>query len=62
MPFRFGPLELIVLLVIVVLIFGPGRIGKVAGEIGKSIRSFREGLGGKEEDAGSNPSANDEKK
>ncbi|MBE7436009.1 MAG: twin-arginine translocase TatA/TatE family subunit [Anaerolineales bacterium] len=50
MPFRFGPLELIVLLVIVVLIFGPGRIGKVAGEIGKSIRSFRDGLSGKDDE------------
>lgn len=45
MPFRFGPLELIILLAIIVLLFGPGRIGKVAGEIGKSIKSFRDGLG-----------------
>ena len=37
--------ELIVLLVIVLLLFGPGRIGKVAGEIGKSIKAFRDGLG-----------------
>lgn len=50
MPIRFGPLELIILLVIVVLLFGPGRIGKVAGEIGKSIKSFREGISGKDEE------------
>ena len=37
--------ELIVLLVIVLLLFGPGRIGKVAGELGKSIKAFRDGLG-----------------
>ena len=42
--------EWIIILLIVVLFFGPGRIGKVAGEIGKSIKSFREGLGTKEED------------
>ncbi|MEB2335021.1 MAG: twin-arginine translocase TatA/TatE family subunit [Anaerolineaceae bacterium] len=36
--------EWIVILVIVILLFGPGRIGKVAGELGKGIRSFREGL------------------
>ena len=41
---RLGPMELIILLAIVVLFFGPGRIGKVAGEIGKGIKSFREGL------------------
>lgn len=47
---RFGPMELIILLVIVLLLFGPGRIGKIAGEIGKGIRSFREGLGGEKKD------------
>ncbi|MCK6539440.1 MAG: twin-arginine translocase TatA/TatE family subunit [Anaerolineales bacterium] len=47
---RFGPMELIILLVIVVLLFGPGRIGKIAGEIGKGIKSFREGLGGEKSD------------
>lgn len=47
---RLGPMELIILLVIVVLLFGPGRIGKIAGEIGKGIKSFREGLGGDNKD------------
>ena len=50
MPFRFGGLEIVVLLVIVLLLFGPGRIAKIAGELGSSIKSFREGLGGKEND------------
>lgn len=40
--------EWIIILVIILLLFGPGRIGKVAGEIGKSIRSFRDGLGGED--------------
>jgi len=43
---RLGPTELIIVLVIVLLLFGPGRIGKIAGELGKGIKSFREGLGG----------------
>ena len=38
--------ELIVILILVLLLFGPGRIGKVASELGKGIRSFRDGLGG----------------
>jgi sec-independent protein translocase protein TatA len=48
MPFirDFGLPELLIVLLIVVLLFGPGRIGKLAGEIGKGIRSFREGLSG----------------
>jgi len=43
-----GVPELLILLVIIVLLFGPGRIGNIAGEIGSGIRSFREGLKGEE--------------
>jgi sec-independent protein translocase protein TatA len=46
MPFRIGPLELVIILTIVILLFGVGRIGRVAGELGSGIRSFREGLKG----------------
>jgi sec-independent protein translocase protein TatA len=42
--------ELILILVIVLLLFGPGRISKLAGDIGKSIRAFREGIGTRDED------------
>lgn len=45
----FGPTELIIILVIVILLFGVGRISKIAGELGAGIRSFREGLGKEEE-------------
>ncbi len=44
--FHFGLPELAILLVIVILLFGVGRIGKIASELGSGIRSFREGLGG----------------
>lgn len=37
--------EWIIILVIVLLLFGPGRIGRIAAELGKGIRAFREGLG-----------------
>ena len=39
-----GAPELIIILVVVLLIFGPGRIVKVARELGESIRQFRQGL------------------
>jgi sec-independent protein translocase protein TatA len=44
-----GPLELVLILAIIVLIFGPGRLGKVAGELGRGIRDFRRGLREEEE-------------
>ncbi len=60
MPFDLGVPELLIVLVIVLLLFGPGRIGKIAGEVGKGIRNFREGLGGKEDEAA--PPVKDEEK
>jgi sec-independent protein translocase protein TatA len=39
-----GVPELIIILVVVLLIFGPGRIAKIAGELGSSIRHFRQGF------------------
>jgi sec-independent protein translocase protein TatA len=58
----FGIPELLIILVIVVLLFGPGRIGKIAGELGKGIRNFREGLNGKSDNATESPPDNQEKK
>jgi sec-independent protein translocase protein TatA len=46
-----GPLELLIILGIVLLIFGVGRISRVGGELGKGIRAFREGLSGKGDEA-----------
>ncbi len=47
---RIGWPEIIILLVVVLLVFGVGRISKIAGELGSGIRSFKEGLSGKKED------------
>ncbi|MCU0484486.1 MAG: twin-arginine translocase TatA/TatE family subunit [Anaerolineales bacterium] len=39
-----GGAEIIIILVIVVLLFGVGRISKIAGELGRGIKEFRKGL------------------
>jgi sec-independent protein translocase protein TatA len=41
-----GAPELLLILAIVILLFGVGRIGKIGKELGSGIRSFREGIQG----------------
>ncbi len=41
---NLGPTELIIILVIVLLLFGVGRITRIAGELGTGIRAFKNGL------------------
>ena len=43
---NLGPTELIIILVIVIILFGVGRVGRIGGELGTAIREFRRGLGG----------------
>lgn len=50
MPFTLGPTEMIIILILVILLFGVGRISKVAGELGKGIREFRNGITGDDKD------------
>ncbi len=51
MPFKLGPLELVLILVIVFIIFGAGKLPQIFGSMGKAIRSFREGSSGADEEA-----------
>ena len=50
---RIGGLELIVVLVIIMIIFGVGKLPKVAADIGKALREFRKGQAGEEDAAAS---------
>lgn len=42
--------ELLLFLVIILLVFGVGRISKVAGELGSGIRAFKKGISGEEKE------------
>ena len=44
--FPLGVPELLILLVIVVVLFGAGRIGKIASELGSGLKAFKENLQG----------------
>ncbi|MHB9034280.1 MAG: twin-arginine translocase TatA/TatE family subunit [Anaerolineae bacterium] len=41
MPFKIGPLELVIILLIVIAIFGAGKLASVGGSIGKAVKDFR---------------------
>lgn len=45
-----GSTELIIILVIVIILFGVGRISKLGKEMGSGIKSFREGMKEDDED------------
>ena len=38
---KFGPVELILILVIVTMLFGVGKLPEVFGSVGRGIREFR---------------------
>ncbi|MFQ6058499.1 MAG: twin-arginine translocase TatA/TatE family subunit [Anaerolineae bacterium] len=49
MPFNLGPAEVIIILVIVLIVFGVGRLPEVGGALGKGIREFRRAQAGLDE-------------
>jgi sec-independent protein translocase protein TatA len=44
-----GVWELVIVLVIVLLVFGVGRLGRLGHDLGEGIREFRRGISGDEE-------------
>ena len=46
-----GVPELLIILAVVVLLFGVGRLSKIGSELGRGIREFRTGLKGDEDKA-----------
>ena len=61
---NLGPLEIGIIVLVVILLFGVGRISKVGGELGSGIRAFKQGLQSDEkeqkEDKSTNPNDSDQ--
>jgi len=49
MPFRIGPWEIGLILAIILIVFGVGKLPQVGGAIGKGLRAFRKGQSGEDE-------------
>jgi sec-independent protein translocase protein TatA len=47
----FAPSHLLIVLLIVLVIFGPSKIGDVGGALGKAIRDFKKAMNEPESDA-----------
>ena len=52
MPFNVGPFELIIILLIVIAVFGAGRIAGIGRALGTSVREFREEARNEEDEEG----------
>ena len=48
MPFRMGPWEIALILAIILIIFGVGKLPQVGGAIGKGLRAFKKGQAGED--------------
>jgi len=50
MPFRMGPWEIALIVVIILIVFGVGKLPQVGGAVGKGMRAFRKGQSGEDEE------------
>ena len=48
MPFRLGPWEIALILAIILIVFGVGKLPQVGGAVGKGMRAFRKGQAGED--------------
>ena len=49
MPFRIGPWEITLIVLVILIVFGVGKLPQVGGAIGKGLRAFRKGQSGEDE-------------
>ena len=50
MPFGIGIWEILILLLVVLLVFGPKRLPEMGRSLGKGMREFKDSISGKDDD------------
>ena len=50
MPFGIGATELIILLLVILIVFGPKRLPEMGRSLGKGMREFKESISGRDDD------------
>ena len=41
---RIGPMEILIIMVIVMIVFGVGKLPEIGGGLGRGIRDFKKGI------------------
>lgn len=55
MPGNIGPLEIIIVLIIALIVFGPKRLPELGSSLGRGIREFKETITGDKRDDDDDP-------
>lgn len=50
MPFRMGPWEIGLIVLVILIVFGVGKLPQVGGAVGRGLRAFRKGQAGEEDE------------
>jgi sec-independent protein translocase protein TatA len=49
MPFGIGPLEILILLLVALIVFGPKRLPEMGRSLGRGMREFKDSISGKDD-------------
>ena len=50
MPFGIGATEIVILLIVALLVFGPKRLPEMGRSLGRGMREFKDSISGKDDD------------
>lgn len=52
---NIGPFQILIIALVILVLFGRGRISEMMGDFGKGVKSFRQGMGEEESSAKAAP-------